>query len=546
MKLKKNSFMQGAFVATLGIVITKIIGILYVIPFYSIIGEQGGALYGYAYNIYSIFLGISTAGIPLAISKITSEYSTLGYYEEKERAFKLSRMFLTSVGIICFLLLFIFAKDISYMIIGNITGGNTREDVTFVIRTISTAILIIPTVSVYRGYFQGHKFITPTSISQVLEQIFRVTIIIGGGYILKYVFHLNTRDIVGVAVFAATIGGLVSYLYLRIKMSKNKSLFIEKSESKEKKVRVTDKEIIKKVFVYAIPFIMIDLFKSLYNSVDIMMLVKQLVNNYGYTVKDAESIMSVISVWGNKLNMMVSAGFTGITTSLIPSLTSSFVKKDKEAVNNKINQAYKLTTYVVIPMVIGLSFLSSPVWNIFYGNSNFGPLVYKYFVFVALFSGLFSTTIIIIQVLKEYKTVFISLIAGILTKIILNIPMLYLFKKIGLPVFYGAITASIIGYLLGMFISIYVMKKKYSINFKEFLQELIHILIGIICMLIVLCLIKLFIPIVPYGRFKAILVTIVYALLGAGTYFGVTYKLGSIKNIFGVDSISKAIKKFRR
>ena len=71
--------MKGAFIATFGVVITKIIGILYVIPFYKIIGEQGGALYGYAYNIYSIFLGISTAGIPLAISKITSEYNTLGY-----------------------------------------------------------------------------------------------------------------------------------------------------------------------------------------------------------------------------------------------------------------------------------------------------------------------------------------------------------------------------------------------------------------------------------------------------------------------------------
>ena len=86
---KKNSFMQGAFIATFGIVLCKIIGILYVIPFYAIIGEQGGALYGYAYNIYSIFLGISTAGIPLAMSKLISEYNTLGYIKTKERAFRL-------------------------------------------------------------------------------------------------------------------------------------------------------------------------------------------------------------------------------------------------------------------------------------------------------------------------------------------------------------------------------------------------------------------------------------------------------------------------
>ncbi len=70
--MKKNSFMQGAFIATLGIVLSKILGIIYVIPFYAIIGEQGGALYGYGYSIYSIFLGISQAFIPLAISKIVS------------------------------------------------------------------------------------------------------------------------------------------------------------------------------------------------------------------------------------------------------------------------------------------------------------------------------------------------------------------------------------------------------------------------------------------------------------------------------------------
>ena len=83
--MKKNSFMQGAFIATFGIVLSKILGIIYVIPFYDIIGTQGGALYGYGYSIYSIFLGISQAGIPLAISKIVSEYQTLGYSKAKKR-----------------------------------------------------------------------------------------------------------------------------------------------------------------------------------------------------------------------------------------------------------------------------------------------------------------------------------------------------------------------------------------------------------------------------------------------------------------------------
>ena len=86
--MKKNSFMQGAIVATIAIVFTKVIGILYVIPFYNIIGEKGGALYGYAYTIYSTFLSISTVGIPLTISKLVSEYNAKGYYHARERVYK--------------------------------------------------------------------------------------------------------------------------------------------------------------------------------------------------------------------------------------------------------------------------------------------------------------------------------------------------------------------------------------------------------------------------------------------------------------------------
>ena len=89
--LTKNNFIQGAFISTLGIVVSKILGIVYVIPFHAIVKEQGGALYGYAYTIYSLFLALSSAGIPLAISKIISEYQTLGYYNAKERAFKIGK-----------------------------------------------------------------------------------------------------------------------------------------------------------------------------------------------------------------------------------------------------------------------------------------------------------------------------------------------------------------------------------------------------------------------------------------------------------------------
>ena len=96
--MKKNSFVEGTMIATISIVLVKILGMLYVIPFYKIVGTQGGALYSYAYVIYLLFLNISSAGLPNAISKIISEYDTLGYHNTKNRAFKIAQKIIEEVS----------------------------------------------------------------------------------------------------------------------------------------------------------------------------------------------------------------------------------------------------------------------------------------------------------------------------------------------------------------------------------------------------------------------------------------------------------------
>lgn len=103
--VKKNSFVEGTVIATIAIVMVKILGMLYVIPFYKIVGSDGGALYSYAYNIYLIFLGISSAGLPSAISKIITEYNTLGDDDLKNRAYQLGKRIVSILVIITFLVL---------------------------------------------------------------------------------------------------------------------------------------------------------------------------------------------------------------------------------------------------------------------------------------------------------------------------------------------------------------------------------------------------------------------------------------------------------
>ena len=543
--MKKNSFMQGAFIATLGIVISKILGIIYVIPFYDIIGTQGGALYGYGYSIYSIFLGISQAGIPLAISKIVSEYSVLGYYDAKRRTFKLGKKVLSILGIVSFLIMFIFARGLADIIIGDVSGGNTIEDVTLIIRIISTAVLVVPFLSIYRGYFQGHKYITPTSISQVLEQVIRVCVIVGGSYLTLKVFNLGLTTSVGVAVFAATIGALTSYFYLFVKMKKNKA-DIEKETLKVKEPKITDNEIIKKIIMYAFPFIMIDVFKSLINSVDVFMLVKVLVNGLGYTATNAEAVMSVISTWGQKINMIIVSISTGLMISLIPNLTASFVKNDMIDVNKKINQTLQWLFFFTIPMTIGLSFLAKPVWTVFYGVSDFGPSVYQYYVFVALATTLFSTSLMILQILKEYKQVFICLVVGLATNALLNIPLLYLFDSLGLPAYYGSTTSTILGYTLCSIIALIFINRKYHITYGESIKRISNIILVSLAMVLTLCLVKYILPFTNTGRLFNLVYIVIYTIIGGIIYFGIMLKNKMVYNIFGTDVVDKVKRKIKK
>lgn len=543
MKLKKNTFIQGAFIATLGIVISKILGIIYVIPFYAIIGDQGGALYGYAYNIYSIFLGISQAGLPLAMSKLISEYNTLGYYKTKERVYKVGKKFLTILGIICFLILFIFAPLIADAIIGGVTDGNTTEDIIFVIRIISTAILVVPILSVSRGYLQGHKFISPTPVSQVIEQVVRVIIIVVGSYLMLKVFNLPLRTAVGCAVFAATIGAICSYWYIRSKIKNNQEQLILKSTKKEPKI--TTKEILKKLIIYSVPFVMIDIFRSLYNSIDVMMLVKTLVNDFNYATKDAETIMSVISTWGLKLNMIIISIVSGMMTSLIPNLTSSFVKKDMKDVNKKINQTFQVILCLALPMTIGLSFVTPAVWNTFYGSSLYGPITYKYLVFVALATTLFTATTTTMQLLKEYKMVFITLIVGFLVKLTLNIPLMHLFSNMDIYPFYGAITATILGFVVSSLISIIHMKRKFELNYKSTIEEFKHIFVGVVLMLIIMFGLTKIIPLNIKSRVLSLVFAGIYAMVGGATYLIYTYKTNSLQNIFGEELFNKIKRKLK-
>jgi len=489
--MKKNSFIEGAIIATLSIIITKIIGVLYVIPFYRIIGEKGGALYGYAYNIYNIFLIISTAGIPLALSKLTSEYQAKNELNKKVAMFKIAKKYIYLFSIVSFAICFLFAKPFAVIILGDLKGGNTIQDVTFVIRAVSFAILIVPLLSISRGYLQGHKYITVSAVSQVIEQVVRILIILFGSYFSLKVFNLPLSIAVGISVFAACIGALISYIYLTIKMRvHNKEQVKIKTKDIEKKEK---NEIVRKIIAYSVPFVIVNVANHLYNTADMVILIRGL-KMIGYNATDIESISSIFTTWGVKISSIVTSFATGLVTSLIPSLVEAYTKKEQNTVNLFFNKTLLIILFIITPITIFLSVNATEVWSIFYGINKFGPIILRFTILVAILDSAYIMICCALQAMYKTKLIYAAVIIGLLTNIILDLPLILLFNKLGLYPYYGAIVATICGYTISLAIPIMSLKKTDNLNYQETINKIPTLIFSTIVFTLVCILIKQIYP----------------------------------------------------
>ncbi|MEG2457546.1 MAG: polysaccharide biosynthesis protein [Bacilli bacterium] len=540
--MKKNSFVEGTFIATFALLIIKLLGAIYVIPFYSIIGEQGGALYSYAYNVYNIFLNISTAGLPIAMSKIISEYNAMGYFEAEHRAYKLGKNIILMLSIFAFLVLFLFAPQVSKLILGSLTGGNTIADVSFVIRSVSFCLLIIPFLSVTKGYLQGHKFISPSSNSQVIEQLVRIAVILFGSYAAINIFNTSVTTGVAVAVFGAFIGGVVAYTYLKIKIKNNKDKFPHLLPGVVDPV--SSKDIIKKIIKYSIPLILVSTAIDIYTFTD-MTLVLRGCYMLGYTAHESETISSIISSWGPKICMLINTVATGLSVSLIPHMTDASVNKDTKEQNKRFTQAIGILIGVAFPMTVGISILSYPMYTVFFGPSVYGSDILRVLVFTAFASSVLIVVNMALQSLNRFKIIFTCTGIGLLLNALLDIPAMIFFNFIGLDAFYGAIAATIIGYSVSIVIAFAYLKHDIGFKYKEVYLIIKKAIIPILGMVCILLLFNLFMPINSKNPFILILVILAYSLVGSIVYIFLGYKNGLLFDIIGKNYIDKFVNKIK-
>lgn len=539
--MKKNSFMEGSFIATLGIIVCKVIGLVYVIPFYAMISNTGAALYSYAYSIYAVFLSLSTSGIPIAMSKLVSEYNSLEYYHTKEKIYKLGNILITCLGLFFFLILFFTAPLISSFILGNATGGNSVEDVTLVIRVVASALLIVPSLSVIKGYYQGHKFITPPSLSNVIEQLIRVLIILVGCFLSLKVFNLNESFAIAVAVFAATIGALLAYLYLYFKKKKNIESFHTKEKITRNEAKFTTKYLLKQILMISLPFIVVDVLKSSYNLVDTLTVVRTL-TDMGYTSNVAETAFSVIGTWGSKLSMIIISISMGISTSLIPNIASDFIQKKQEPLNHKVNQAIQSLLFFTIPMTFGIFLLARPVWIIFYGFNDISIEVFRMFIIQSITFSLITVLINIVQTTNKNKVAILTLLVSFIANAILNIPMMYFCEYIGLGGYQGASVATLITQIIPCIFLLFYLKKHLNLNYHNSKINVSKIVLSTAIMFVSILILDMFIPIDSINRMDAILEVILYTGFGGIIYLFLAHKSGLLKELFGENLLKRFYK----
>ena len=537
MSLKKNSFIQGTLISSIFMIIIKILGALYVIPFYKIIGEEGGTLYSYAYSIYILFLNISTAGIPVAMSMIISEYIALDMLDAKERAKNMGTKLVALLAIVSFIIVFFGSKKLAAFLLAGAEGGHTIAEVATVIKVTSFCLLIIPFLSILRGYLQGHKYITITTFAQVIEQVVRIIVVLLGSYTTIKILKCSTEIGVSVALTGAFLGGLAAFIYLKLKIKNNKDNF----QKSDKKDSVEDKVILKKIISYCVPIVMISIIDNIYTLIDIRLIVKGL-SLAGFSAIESQTISSVIATWAPKICTIIIAISMSLTTNIIPHITSSFVKKDYEKVNKGINQALSTLLVITVPMTLLLILLSKESYYLFYGNSKYGTIILAFSAMSHIFLGIWSIFNSILQSLKKFGLIYLNSVVGLVTNALLDIPLILLLKALGLPPYIGTVIATCIGYIVSISIVLFSLNKVMKFDYSYTINTIKKLILPVILIIIVLSISRKLVSI-EYNAINVILYLGINGLIGSGIYLFFTYKNKLIEDIFGKDFLKKLIKR---
>lgn len=473
MAKKNDGFIMQAGILAMAGIICRIIGILYRSPLAAVIGDEGNGYYGSAYNIYAIILLISSYSIPSAISKVIAGKLALKEYKNAQRIFHCAFIYVIVVGGIASLFTFFAA------------GILVEKNAVIVLRVFAPTIFFSGLLGVLRGYFQAHRTMVPTSLSQILEQILNAIISILAAYLLKQA--VIDKDTTTQAVYGAMgsalgtgAGVLIALAFMWLVYGLNRSYITKRLQKDKTKNILSYQEIFKIIFSLVTPFILSTFIYNFSTSLDetiyrkILKLVKEV---------DVSQIAVWYGVYSGKavvISNIPIAIASAMSAAMIPNISAKFATGDKEGARAKVHTAILTTMLIAIPAAVGIGVLAKPVVSfLFPGQTSIdlAAALLRVLSVTVIFYSLSTLTNAVLQGIGKVNIPVVNASIALIIQTVVLVPCLW-FTNLNL---YSLAIAAIV-YSLAMCILNAAAVRKYLDYQEAFLKIYVLPLIAAVIM----------------------------------------------------------------
>ncbi len=358
---KKNTFFGGAAILAVSAILVKLIGAVYRIPLGNILPDEVMADYNSAYNIYNVFLTISTAGLPVALSKTISEANALGRQNQVRKVFKVAFFTFLFMGLFSFFCMTVLAAPMSEILLSN-------PKAVYCVLALAPSVLCVCVMSAFRGYFQGQFNMVPTGVSQIIESFFKLVVGLALAIYLVYAAAKPEFGSVG-AIIGVSTGSVVALGYILLRF------FRSRRETREVGTDTPDSSgtILKNLLKLAIPITLGSAASSLVTLIDNKLVMSQLRTVYEVVdgmsaevaldaARELYGIYSkTMSIYNLPFSMMVP-----LTACIIPAVSASLSKNDRLGAQRISESAVRVGLLVALPMGMGLFALGGPIMGLLF------------------------------------------------------------------------------------------------------------------------------------------------------------------------------------
>ncbi|WP_425447081.1 stage V sporulation protein B [Dethiothermospora halolimnae] len=450
--MRKEGFLYGALILAIVNFIVRILGFSYKIILSKLIGPEGIGLFQMVFPVLMIFITITTAGIPIAVSKLVAKQNSIGNQQGVKKVFRMSLLIVLLLAILLDIVIIIFGKFISWEILNN-------KDIYPSILTLAPAILIISLSSTVRGYFYGLKNITPAGIAQILEQIVRIGFVLG---IIYYLYPVSPKLGAFIAVCGISVGELFGFLWLLVNYRLNK---------RNKKQNTTSHKISSIKALSSICYIAVPITISRIVNVTLHMinaiLIPQRLMVAGYSNSDAIAIFGRVTGMTMPLIFLPFIVTSALVINIIPNLSEEMELKNYRLIKNNITLSIRITLIISIPLSFIYIFLGNPIAMFFYNDTLVGKYV-EIMGYATLFLSLQHTLSGILHGLGKQVITTINYIIG------MSFQVLAIYFLVGNPRF------GINGFFIGFIISSILISLLHFITLKKILPIKLNIINSIL------------------------------------------------------------------